>query len=252
MLPDPDAPGDEGFPRPALTLLFDGYARQQLASAGRFPADALRVTGSPRLDGLVRTIRALSVAEIERARHEAGAGAGDALVLVATKWKEAAGVLPALLRALTAMRGVHVVIKTHPAETPDAYGAAVRDLPNLTVLPAAAPLAPLLRASRAVVTVNSTVALDGVVLGVPALVVGLPNNLSPFVDAGLMVGAPVAAAPDALGRILYDQGFQQQFEAVRLAYLERFQMAPDGGAAARAARAVLELARASTPNSAGR
>jgi hypothetical protein len=91
-----------------------------------------------------------------------------------------------------------------------------------------------------------------VVLGVPALVVGLPNNLSPFVDAGLMVGATVAAAPDALGRILYDQGFQQQFEAVRLAYLERFQMAPDGGAATRAARAVLELARASTPNSAGR
>ena len=45
------------------------------------------------------------------------------------------------------------------------------------------------RASRAVVTVNSTVALDAAVLGVPALVIGLPNNLSPFVEAGIMAGA---------------------------------------------------------------
>ena len=33
---------------------------------------------------------------------------------------------------------------------------------------------------------NSTVAIDGLVLGVPALVIGLPNNLSPFVEAGAM------------------------------------------------------------------
>ena len=36
---------------------------------------------------------------------------------------------------------------------------------------------------------NSTAAIDALVLGVPALVVGLPNNLSPFVDAGVMAGA---------------------------------------------------------------
>ena len=51
------------------------------------------------------------------------------------------------------------------------------------------PLAPLLAASRAVITVNSTVALDAAVAGVPALVIGLPNNLSPFVDAGALAGA---------------------------------------------------------------
>ena len=59
------------------------------------------------------------------------------------------------------------------------YAALVAGRRHVTVLPASAPLAPLLRASRAVVTVNSTVALDAAVLGVPALVIGLPNNLSP-------------------------------------------------------------------------
>ena len=41
---------------------------------------------------------------------------------------------------------------------------------------------------------NSTVAIDAMVLGVPALVVGLPNNLSPFVEAGAMAGRPPGAA----------------------------------------------------------
>ena len=70
-----------------------------------------------------------------------------------------------------------LAIKTHPAETPDVYAdASSRAARASRVLPRAAPLAPLLRASRAVVTVNSTVALDAAVLGVPALVIGLPNN----------------------------------------------------------------------------
>ena len=43
--------------------------------------------------------------------------------------------------------------------------------------------------ARAVVTVNSTVAIDALSFGIPSVVIGLPNNLTPFVDAGLMRGA---------------------------------------------------------------
>ncbi len=59
----------------------------------------------------------------------------------------------------------------------------------MSVAAADADLARLLVAADAVITMNSTVAIDGLVLGVPALVIGLPNNLSPFVDAGAMAGA---------------------------------------------------------------
>ena len=109
------------------------------------------------------------------------------------------------------------------------------------VLAASAPLAPLLAASRAVVTVNSTVALDAAVLGVPALVVGLPNNLSPFVDAGIMAGAGEGDPAGILGRILYDEGFRQQLDAARRDFLTRFQIRSDGRAAERSAEAVLQL-----------
>jgi hypothetical protein len=241
MEPEADRPDDRGFPYPTLTLLFDGYAADHLERCGRLPHGSLAVTGSPRLDALVAAAAALSPAEIERARGSAGATkAAQALVLFVAKYREARHVLPHLIAAAEGMPDVQLAIKTHPAETPEAYTRVVQGRANVRVLPATAPLAPLLLASRAVVTVNSTVALDAALLGVPALVVGLPNNLTPFVDAGVMAGA--AATTDigpALGRILYDQDFRQQIERARSAFMARFGIRSDGRAAERSADAVV-------------
>jgi UDP-N-acetylglucosamine 2-epimerase len=163
-------------------------------------------------------------------------------VLFVSKYRQARHVLPALADAVAKTPGVQLAIKTHPAETPDAYAAVARGRANIRVLPAGAPLAPLLGASRAVVTVNSTVALDAGVLGVPALVIGLPNNLSPFVEAGIMAGAATEAEiAQALDRILYDERFRQQLERARVEYLTRFGIGSDGRAAARSAEAVVAL-----------
>lgn len=244
MQPDPGHRTDAGFPRPTLTLLFDEFAREHLLTHGHFPAGALTVTGSPRLDRLVAGASRLPDDAAARAREDAGAGAGQSLVLLVTKYREARAVLPALVEAVRGMPDVQLAIKTHPAETPDAYAAAAAGAPNVRVLPADAPLAPLLRASRAVVTVNSTVALDAAVLGVPALVLGLPNNLTPFVDAGIMTGVPAGGAIETpLRHILYNEGFRFQLEADRGGYLARLGIVSDGRAADRSADAVLGLAR---------
>jgi hypothetical protein len=245
MSPDPGHTEDAGFPRPTLTLLFDDYARQHLESHGRFPSDSLEVTGSPRLDALVRSAATITGDEIAHAKEVAGSGGGRMLVLLVTKYREATAVLSAIAQAVSSMPDVQLVIKTHPAETPDVYSAVAAGATNIRVLPAGAPLAPLLRASRAVITVNSTVAIDAAVLGVPALVVGLPNNLSPFVEAGLMLGVPQGEPPGpALHRILYDEEFRLQLERDRGVYLARFGIGSDGRAAARSADAILDLTAA--------
>ncbi len=114
---DVEQPEDRGFPAPTLTLLFDAYAARHLAEHGRFPADSLAVTGSPRLDALASEVARLTPAEIDQARAAAGAGART-LVLVTTKHREAHGVLAPLLDAAAALPDVHVAIKAHPAETP--------------------------------------------------------------------------------------------------------------------------------------
>jgi Capsule polysaccharide biosynthesis protein len=244
MQPDESHPGDRGFPRPSRTLLFDHYAAQHLVEAGRFPAESIEVTGSPRLDGLIADLEKLSAADIERARSATRAGAADALVLVATKQKEARGILPALVAGAKQVPNMHLVIKTHPAETPDVYAEVAANQPHVTVLPASAPLAPLLRASRAVVTVNSTVALDATVAGIPALVVGLPSNLTPFVDAAVMAGAGAAGVTEALNRILYDEEFRCVLARAGRDFLSRLGMSSDGRATERTVDAVLRLVTA--------
>src|SRR5689334_6049500 len=130
------------------------------------------------------------------------------------------------------MTDVQLVIKPHPAETADVYAAAAAGASNVRVADADASLPLFLAAARAVVTVNSTVAIDAMALGVPGLVIGLPNNLTPFVDRGLMLGAGTAEEIRAgLTRLLYDQEFRSTLAR-----------AAEGRAASRSADAILALA----------
>ena len=232
MLPDPQHVEDAGFPYPAATLLFDDQAARHLTTAGAFPAGAVAVTGSARLDELLAQVRDLDADAIDAVRGETGAVDGRALVLFAAKEREARGALPALIDAVRSMPDVQLAIKPHPAETPNVYETAVANAPNVHVTGSAAALPALLAAARAVVTVNSTVAIDALALGVPSLVIGLPNNLTPFVEAGLMRGAgSPAEIREALRDLLYDRKFRSSLART-----------PQGRAAERSAEAILALA----------
>ena len=98
--------------------------------------------------------------------------------------------MPELVEAAAdACPSMRLVIKPHPAETPTSTLPAVPARPNIVGRAAdGRTWRACWRPRLALVTMNSTVAIDGLVLGVPALVVGLPNNLSPFVEAGVMAG----------------------------------------------------------------
>ena len=233
---DPANPADPGFPFPAATLLFDENAARHLSTAGRFPPGTLAVTGSARLDELRAAVGGMASSDIDRVRRDTGAGDSRPLVLFAAKEREARPFLPALVEAMRGMPEVQLAIKPHPAETPDVYAPAVAGLANISVVGSGTALPPLLAAAGAIVTVNSTVAIDALALGVPAVVIGLPNNLTPFVDAGLMLGAgSTAEICAALANALYNQEFRR--DKMRLPARD------EGQAASRSAEAILALAR---------
>ena len=238
LAPNPDNHGDRGFPFPASTLLFDEYAARHLATAGRFPADRMAVTGSARLDELVAAVAGLTPAQIDQARRSAGASESRPLILFAAKEREARRVLPGLVEAVRALPDVQLAIKPHPAETPGVYAAAVAGVANARVLPTDAALPALLAAARVLVTVNSTVAVDALALGLPSLVIGLPNNLTPFVEAGVMTGATGSEEIRAvLAKLLYNQEFRDKVGSPAAQQGGR-----DGRAASRSAEAILALA----------
>ncbi len=243
--PDEMAPAgaDAGFPRPDRTLLFDGYAAEFLERAGNYPAESLAVTGSAQLDQLAAR---LSVLRSDRAglRRRWGVPDDSSLVVLAAKFAEIRDTLPALVLAVARRPDIHLLIKTHPAETPAVYESSTGGWSNVSIAPAEADLASLLAAADGLVTMNSTVGIDAAVLGVPVLVVGLPNNLSPFVSAGVMLGAESAdAIPAMLEALLYDLEVRGRLAAATQAFVARYALTPDGQAAVRAADAILALAR---------
>jgi hypothetical protein len=243
-VPDPRNVSDAGFPFPAATLLFDEHAARHLTTAGRFPPASLAVTGSARLDELTAAMRAITPADVEAVRRSANVKDDVVVVLFAAKEREARPALPALVAAVRAMPAVHLIIKPHPAETADVYDTVVAGARNVHVAGARTTLPALLAAARAVVTVNSTVAIDALTFGLPSVVIGLPNNLSPFVDAGVMLGAGTAdEIRAALAKVLYDQEFRSTIE--KEAATGR--AGGDGQAAARSAEAILALAKRGRP-----
>ena len=247
MVPSPANAADAGFPRPDLTLVYDGFARLHLLEAGRFPPSAVEVTGSPRLESFAEAGRRLN--EADRARIRAGAGAipGRKLIVLATKFSQIGDWFRPLVAAVASMPDAHLAVKCHPAETAAPYEAVAGATPNVRVLPARADLGSLVASADLVVTVNSTAAIEAMAVDVPGLVLALPNNLSPFVRDGALAGVerPEGIAT-ALHRLLYDQGARLTLAERRRAFVERYGMVSVGGAASRAADAVLRLAASST------
>jgi hypothetical protein len=239
IAPGPD--GDSGFPYPTKTLVFDRYAAEDLQRRAHLPAASIEITGSPTLDALAERVRAETPEERADLRRTLGVPPDGSLAVLAAKFSEIKDELPSLFAAVAARPSLRLVVKTHPAETPDGYRRLADGIANVSVAGADADLARLLGAADAIVTMNSTVAIDGLVLGVPALVVGLPNNLTPFVEAGAMRGAARDSVGEALDALLYDRQARAAQMAAAGRFAADFAMRADGRAAARAAEGVLAL-----------
>jgi hypothetical protein len=252
MQPSAAMPDDRGFPRPDKTLVFDGFAAHHLRTAGAFPADALAVTGSPGLDRLAARVRGVSQAERVAVRVALGLDDGDRLAVVVSKRAQLGRWLPLLVavadridagRGATPGRGrTRLVIKPHPAETEAAY-ADVAGAGSALFPPASLDLATLLAAGDLVVTVNSTVAIDAMALGIPAVSVAMPNNLVPFAVSGGIAGVyDRGQLEGVLTRLLWDEAARAGLVATGRLCADEAGMRADGRAAARAAETLAHLA----------
>jgi CDP-glycerol glycerophosphotransferase (TagB/SpsB family) len=140
--------------------------------------------------------------------------------------------------------GLVLLVKPHPAESAEPYLRDARGAPHVHVAPSSSDLALLTAVARVIVTANSTAAIEAMAIEVPALVVGLPTNLSPFVEAGAMAGvSDPAELAGALARVTGDEDERLRLSRGRTAFLERYGMVPAPGTSERAAAVVAALAR---------
>lgn len=243
------AGSDAGFPLPTRTLVFDRYAQTTLELMGHVPSDALRVTGSPRLDEFAARIKALR-SSTQTVRDSLGVAPDDHLLVLAAKASELGAHLDALFAAVSRDQ-LRLVVKPHPAESREVYLKRVPANAPIDVLAPHADLGRLLAAADGLVTMNSTVAVDALALGIPTLVIGLPNNLSPFVDAGAMLGAVDADIPTAINTLLYDREARKALLERGRTFAQTYGMQASGQAATRAAECILLESRATERNPVG-
>ena len=239
---------DAGFPLPTVTLLFDEFAREHLESRGRFPSKALRVIGNPRLERLASAARRLTSDDQRRVREAAGVRSDQHLVLLAIKYRPAWNeTLRALVEAIAAMPQLHLAIRPHPGDAPTSYDALVTSVPNARIVPRSLDAVALLTSARLVVTINSTVAIEAMALGTPALAMRLPNYLTPFVDAGAMAGTRATSEiGPAIAELVADGDIRNALLENARRFLERYRIPPDGRSAERAIELVEELNRRAT------
>jgi hypothetical protein len=243
IAPSSSSSADRGFPMPTVTLLYDDFAREHLETRGRFPPDTLRVVGNPRLEAITAAAKSVTRDDMSRVRASAGAAPGQHLVLLAIKYRPAWDeTLRALMAAIASMSDVHLAVRPHPGDAPTSYDRFLSGVSNARVVSRTLDPVALMSAARLIVTINSTVAIEAIPLGVPALAMRLPNYLTPFVEAGAMEGtsAPTEIGP-ALNRLVRDEAVRAALLETARRFLERYRMVPDGHAADRTVQAVRDL-----------
>jgi CDP-glycerol glycerophosphotransferase (TagB/SpsB family) len=210
-----------------LTVYSERIA-QRLAEAGRDPRQIF-VTGNPAFDPLASPHH---VAAGPRLRAEKGIAAGEKLILWAEQPEPDNPDLPRAIRRqlaeLCAARpGWRLIVRLHPSST-DPRGETIPA--GALCSPATESLPALLYAVDAVVTLTSTVAMEGLLADKPVLVARL-SQYSHLVDYSLADGAAVVDRavdiPSALEQILGDTP-----EAAQLAQNRR-RLPRAGSAAAR-------------------
>jgi hypothetical protein len=238
---------EEDSPRPDRTAVYGESARRLLVEIGRYAPDSLVTTGAPKFDDLVRTSRQWDRAQV---RQRLGVATDQKLVVVASRYRalrdtlSAIGpVFPDLVRAIEALSGVACVVKPHPAESAEPYAADVRAAraTRLRVLPPGTDLMELLNAADALVTVESSSAIEALILDCPVVVLNMPTHLGELVDWGVALGVSAGSDPtETLRAVLFDEGTQATLRQARQRYVADLAMGADGGATER----ILDLVRA--------
>jgi len=226
-------------------------ARQVLASHAPPDADRVVVTGNPAWDPLIRA-RAGIVD-----RDGARAAVARTLSLdaarpwaVLTAQDITAPQFPGIVAAFARQPRVTLIVKPHPAESPDWYRRRCADLPGALVLEhSRIDLHDLLRAADLTLTFSSTTNLESLILGTPVVTYAFGDLASQDRAAYLEeCGLPLARTPDELAAILstaaadpaaFGRSCAPAVERALQAFVGNY---PAGDAAARAADVIESIA----------
>ena len=211
-----------------LQTVYSNTVIDRLVQAGR-RAEDIFVTGNPAFDALANP-ETPRLGAAWRERH--GVADGEKLILWAEQPEPADPELPRQVRrylaqVCAARPGWRLVVRLHPSST-DPRGEVIPE--GALHSPPEDPLPVVAAAADAVVTLTSTVAMEMLLTGKPALVLRLSQYddlVSYSAEDGALVLDALEHVPDGLEQVLNDTPLARQLAAARKT------LPPPGGAAQR-------------------
>lgn len=238
--------------REGLNVAVPGhYARDAFLAMG-FPSEAVFVVGQPRFD-TIGTRRY----DGEGLRRMLGIPLDRLVVVVATQplvlaWsrEDRKAFLEAIVRCMDHFPEARLVIKLHPEEAMEDYRRMMQEVGcEEAILCQHVDVHELLNVCSVLMTVDSTVALEAMLLGKAVICVDFTDRAftSYYVESGAAWGV---RRPDELAvaviRALYEPQAVEATKDVRRRFLERHIYRPDGQASRRMAELIVNLSRQSS------
>ena len=222
-------------PIPEKTAVYGQYYYDLLTKMSAYPPSSVVVTGQPRYDTLVMADRGF---RREKFCARLGLLPDRKIVLVATQpWSMPIrkAFLRSVLTALKCFPEVQAIIKPHPREKEGLYKKVVeKENAEVAILPSKSDTFEALHACDLLVAGFSTVITEALILGKPAVTVGLASEEpTPFYKGvTLRVNKDEDPTP-AIRNALYDKKTREKFKKERKKFVSRYAHKQDGRATER-------------------
>ena len=232
-------------PIPDKTAVYGPFVQNVLIEECNYPEDTIVITGQPRYDELAEPNKHFSRKEFCR-RY--GLDPNKKIALLATQpnpEKRRESFLSPTLRALKKLPNIQIVIKPHPNED-ELWNKKIAQDKNVyaTFIPKRSSIFEALYSCDIMLTINSTSAIEAMILDKPVVVVNLTGeiDLMPYGQSGAALEAyKEKDILPAVKKALYDENTKNQLKESRKKFIYEHAYKVDGKSTLRVAELIEEM-----------
>lgn len=240
-------------PIPDITTIYGVETKEFLMRRGRYPKKSLRVTGQPRYDELVLAAKRFSKPAIKK---QLGIPFNSKIIMLATQPIPGNMLLVTeVAKAVAKMKNVTLLIKLHPREETEKQCVAIAKSIGTQVKVMKDSLYECLAIADVLITKNSAVALEAMLLNKPVVTVNL-TGLPDIVDYEKTEATIQVNKADSLAPIIktlldgtLDESHKRKLNRARDAFVLRYTYRADGKATFRVRDVLLGRKALRLPNS---
>ncbi|KHO46242.1 MAG: hypothetical protein QS98_C0004G0018 [archaeon GW2011_AR3] len=222
---------------PTKTAVYGRHFRDLLLKLGNYSPDMVEVTGQPRTDLIFENKRNYSRPKLFK---QLGLDQNRKLVVYAAQphkdETESIVALTELVQCIRKMKDVQMLIKLHPNDNWNFYEKILADLDYTCAIIREIDLYELFSAADLLISINSTVMLESLLMDVPVIQLNLREQfdfLSELKGKAFKQVTDKSTLHSSIREYLFDKNSMQKLSKMRREYLSRYFLPVDGKASSR-------------------